>query len=38
MRVDGVPLRGPAYKRSRGQVGIVLEGRSVFPSPTVAEN
>jgi branched-chain amino acid transport system ATP-binding protein len=38
VRVDGVRLRGPAYKRSRGQVGIVLEGRSVFPSLTVAGN
>jgi len=36
--VEAVPLRGPAYRRSRTQVGIVLEGRSVFPSLTVRQN
>ncbi|MBL7488250.1 ATP-binding cassette domain-containing protein [Frankia sp. AgB1.9] len=38
VRVDGTPLVGPAYRRSRGQVGIVLEGRSTFPSLTVRQN
>jgi branched-chain amino acid transport system ATP-binding protein len=36
--VDGVPLRGPAYRRTRERIGIVLEGRSVFPSLTVRQN
>ena len=36
--VDGAPLRGPAYRRTKAQVGIVLEGRSVFPSLTVRQN
>lgn len=36
--VDGAPLTGPAYQRSRGKVGIVLEGRSVFGSLTVRQN
>jgi branched-chain amino acid transport system ATP-binding protein len=38
VRVDGTRLRGPAYQRSRGKVGIVLEGRSVFSSLTVRQN
>ncbi|MWA03551.1 ATP-binding cassette domain-containing protein [Actinomadura sp. LD22] len=38
VRVDGTPLRGPAHKRSRGRVGILLEGRSVFPSLTTRQN
>ncbi|CAO5154237.1 ABC transporter related protein [Frankia sp. AiPs1] len=36
--VDGRALTGPAHRRSRGPVGIVLEGRSVFPSLTVRQN
>ena len=36
--VDGAVLSGPAYRRTRAQVGIVLEGRSVFPSLTVRQN
>lgn len=36
--VDGQLLRGPGYRRSRGQIGIVLEDRSVFPSLTVRQN
>jgi branched-chain amino acid transport system ATP-binding protein len=36
--VDGEMLSGPAYRRSRGHVGMVLEGRSVFPSLTVRQN
>ena len=36
--VDGEVLSGPAYRRSRSHVGIVLEGRSVFPSLTVRQN
>jgi branched-chain amino acid transport system ATP-binding protein len=35
---DGELLRGPAYKRTRKEIGIVLEGRSVFPSLTVRQN
>ena len=38
VRVDGARLRGPAYRRMRGPLGIVLEGRSVFPTLTVAQN
>jgi branched-chain amino acid transport system ATP-binding protein len=38
VRVDGTELSGPAYRRSKGKVGIVLEGRSVFPSLTVRRN
>lgn len=38
VRVDGAELHGPAYRRSKGKVGIVLEGRSVFPSLTVRRN
>ena len=36
--VDGGPLDGPSYRRARGRVGIVLEGRSTFPSLTVSQN
>lgn len=38
VKVDGVELRGPAYSRAREQIGIVLEGRSVFSSLTVRQN
>jgi branched-chain amino acid transport system ATP-binding protein len=36
--VDGEVLDGPAYQRARANIGIVLEGRSVFPSLTVKQN
>jgi branched-chain amino acid transport system ATP-binding protein len=36
--VDGELLGGAAYRRSRERVGIMLEGRSVFPSLTVRQN
>ena len=36
--VDGQALDGPSYRRARGRVGIVLEGRSTFPSLTVSQN
>lgn len=36
--VGGEPLDGPAYRRTREKIGIVLEGRSVFPSLTVRQN
>jgi branched-chain amino acid transport system ATP-binding protein len=36
--VGGSPLTGPPYRRARGRVGIVLEGRSIFPSLTVRQN
>ena len=36
--VDGITLEGPAYRRGRERIGIVLEGRSIFPSLTVKQN
>jgi branched-chain amino acid transport system ATP-binding protein len=36
--VNEEPVRGPAFRRCREQLGIVLEGRSVFPSLTVGQN
>src|ERR1700744_1298581 len=36
--VDGEELRGPSYRRCRAHLGLVVEGRSVFPSLTVAQN
>jgi branched-chain amino acid transport system ATP-binding protein len=36
--VDGVALQGPPYRRSREWIGIVLEGRSGFPSLTVRQS
>jgi branched-chain amino acid transport system ATP-binding protein len=36
--VDGQKLSGPAYRRTARHLGIVLEGRSTFPSLTVAQN
>jgi branched-chain amino acid transport system ATP-binding protein len=36
--VDGKPLSGPPFRRSRSEIGLVLEGRSVFPSLTVTQN
>jgi branched-chain amino acid transport system ATP-binding protein len=38
VRVDNQVLAGPAYRRSRGRIGVVVEGRSVFPSLTVRQN
>ena len=38
VRVDGAELSGTAHRRSKGKVGIVLKGRSVFPSLTVRRN
>lgn len=38
IRINGEELRGPSYRRCRTQLGLVLEGRSVFPSLTVAQN
>jgi branched-chain amino acid transport system ATP-binding protein len=35
--VSGEPLKGPAYRRTRGQLGIVLEGRSIIPSLTIRQ-
>jgi branched-chain amino acid transport system ATP-binding protein len=37
-RVSGARLSGPAFRRMRGRLGIVLEGRSIFPSLSVASN
>lgn len=36
--IDDRVLTGPAYRRTTADLGIVLEGRSVFPSLTVEEN
>jgi branched-chain amino acid transport system ATP-binding protein len=36
--VEGVPLTGPSYRRSRGMIGIMVEGRSVFGTLTVRQN
>ena len=36
--VDGTTLKGPSYRRCRDYLGLVLEGRSVFPSLTVRQN
>jgi branched-chain amino acid transport system ATP-binding protein len=38
IRVSGRSEKGPAYKRTRSSLGLVLEGRSVFPSLTVRQN
>lgn len=38
LAVDGKPLVGAPFRRSRHEIGLVLEGRSVFPSLTVAQN
>jgi branched-chain amino acid transport system ATP-binding protein len=38
IEVGGVPLKGPAHKRCRDTVGLVLEGRSVFASLTTEQN
>ncbi|HEV7679863.1 MAG TPA: ATP-binding cassette domain-containing protein [Candidatus Dormibacteraeota bacterium] len=36
--VDGRVLHGAAHRRTRTDVGLVLEGRSVFPSLTTHQN
>ncbi|MBV9661702.1 MAG: ATP-binding cassette domain-containing protein [Acidimicrobiales bacterium] len=36
--VDGQLISGSAYKRTQSILGLVPEGRSVFPSLTVSEN
>ncbi|MGC0365447.1 branched-chain amino acid transport system ATP-binding protein [Rhodococcus sp. 27YEA15] len=36
--VDGRPLTGPAYRRARAAISLVVKGRSLFTSLTVAEN
>ncbi|MDV6270983.1 ABC transporter ATP-binding protein [Rhodococcus globerulus] len=36
--VDGRPLTGPAYLRAREAISLVVKGRSLFPSLTVADN
>jgi branched-chain amino acid transport system ATP-binding protein len=38
LRVDGRRVSGPAHRRSRTTVGLVPEGRSIFPSLSVREN
>lgn len=38
VRVDGVALSGAPYKRCREQVSLVVKGRSLFGSLTLAEN
>jgi len=36
--IDGNVISGPTHRRMRGLVGLVLEGRSVFPPLTTAQN
>ncbi|WP_238006552.1 ATP-binding cassette domain-containing protein [Dactylosporangium sp. AC04546] len=36
--IDGVAVGGPPHRRMRGQIGLVLEGRSVFAPLTTAQN
>ena len=36
--IDGNAMGGPPHRRMRGHVGLVLEGRSVFPPLTTAQN
>jgi branched-chain amino acid transport system ATP-binding protein len=36
--VDGTTLKGPSYRRCSEYLGLVLEGRSIFPSLTVRQN
>ena len=36
--IDGNAMGGPSHRRMRGLVGLVLEGRSVFPPLTTAQN
>lgn len=38
IRLNGVPLRGPAYQRARVGLGLVIKGRSLFASLSVADN
>jgi branched-chain amino acid transport system ATP-binding protein len=36
--IGGATVSGPPHRRMRGLVGLVLEGRSVFPPLTTAQN
>jgi branched-chain amino acid transport system ATP-binding protein len=36
--IDGTELNGPVHRRTASLLGIVLEGRSVFPTLSVAQN
>jgi branched-chain amino acid transport system ATP-binding protein len=36
--INGTAIGGPPHRRMRGLVGLVLEGRSVFPPLTTAQN
>jgi branched-chain amino acid transport system ATP-binding protein len=38
IELDGKEVKGAAHQRARAGIGIVLEGRSVFPSLTVRRN
>ncbi len=38
VELGGEVLTGPAYRRARGGIGQVLEGRSVFPGLSVRQN
>ncbi|ODU06243.1 MAG: ABC transporter [Pseudonocardia sp. SCN 72-86] len=38
VELDGTELTGPAHRRARRGIGIVLEGRSVFPGLSVRRN
>jgi branched-chain amino acid transport system ATP-binding protein len=38
IRVGGVSVSGAAYRRMRGRIGLVLEGRTVFGPLTTAQN
>ena len=38
IEIDGVPVKGPPHIRCREQLGLVLEGRSVFSSLTTEQN
>jgi branched-chain amino acid transport system ATP-binding protein len=38
VRIDGKKLHGPPHRRAVQGLGLVLEGRSVFPSLSVREN
>ena len=38
VKVCGLPLRGPTHRRTAADLGMVLEGRSVFASLTVGRN
>jgi branched-chain amino acid transport system ATP-binding protein len=38
VEIDGIRLSGPPYARARAGLSTVLNGRSLFPSLTVADN